>query len=130
MKEKQKRKNLYTKFEKEQKKKQKRSPSIQPIYLSNESPEPCTSYRIASNRSKRKTQESAKKSIHKIIREMKQLACKKHVSIVNRNILQKRKKWKILTGYNAECDASEHWFQEFCVSRDESSNLLACKDCF
>ena len=69
MKEKQKRKNLYTKFEKEQKKKQKRSPSIQTIYLSNESPEPCTSYRIASNRSKRKTQESAKKSIHKIIRE-------------------------------------------------------------
>ena len=39
-------------------KKQKRSPSIQTINRSNEPPDSCTSYRIASNRSKIKTQEN------------------------------------------------------------------------
>ena len=39
-------------------KKQKKSPSIQTINRSNEPPDSCTSYRIASNRSKIKTQEN------------------------------------------------------------------------
>ena len=39
-------------------KKQKKSPSIQTINRSNEPPDSCTSYRIASNRSKIKTREN------------------------------------------------------------------------
>ena len=44
-------------------KKQKMTPNIHAINESNESPEPCNSYETASNRSRRKTQESAKESI-------------------------------------------------------------------
>ena len=25
-----------------------------------------------------------------------------------------------------QCDACDHWFHEFCVSRDESSDLFTC----
>ena len=59
MKEKEKKNNAQG-WKKEKNKKQKKSPpSIHTVNQSNESPEPCTSYGTASNRSKRKTQESA-----------------------------------------------------------------------
>ena len=29
-----------------------------------------------------------------------------------------------------KCDACDHWFHEFYVSRDESGDLFTCTDCF
>ena len=39
-----------------------------------------------------------------------------HVSALNHNTLQQRKKWK--NSDLVQCDACNHWFHEFCVSWD------------
>ena len=62
-----------TKIEKEKNRKQKKSSKViqKPYENNDESPEPSTSTGVANNRSKRKTQGNARKSIQDVIREMK-----------------------------------------------------------
>ena len=62
-----------TKIEKEKNKKQKKSSKViqKPNENNDESPEPSTSTGVANNRTNRKTQVNARKSIQDVIREMK-----------------------------------------------------------